>query len=234
MSGVRGLESGRRLKVTLLASAMMCLAVTSCSSGAPRGEATKSSKAILQDAIASLVSASSVHLSGTESVGGTLLTVNLVAGHSKGGGSISAGPLTFQIVLNGGSLYVDTDSNGWTQLGCKSQADELANRWVRTPASDPSAAGIAKVTNIDTWANQLEGSSVEKQAVTSVNGIEVVPLQSTNPDQSPAILYVSATGVPRLVGIRDVQSGGLMAYDQYGEARLPQAPGTSIPRPTNC
>src|SRR6476661_6941704 len=70
------------------------------------GEASKSANAVLADAKAAADSASSAHVSGSISSGGTPITIDLTMGKDKAKGSMSTSGLGFDLVRIGDTAYI--------------------------------------------------------------------------------------------------------------------------------
>ena len=191
-----------------------------------RGEANKNASAILQDALNQFSSVYSVHEQGTETLEGTTVRVDLVAGRRRGGGTVSIGPATFNLVLQGSDLYVKAEAPSWSQIGYAAKAPSLANRWVHTSATIQPFGLLTQhldITPLVTDSGPL--GQVTKQPRTTVNGIAAIPLQWRATGITP---YVRDSAAPGIIGAADSGASGVFTFDQYDTAEPPAVPTAAV------
>ncbi|HEX6395724.1 MAG TPA: hypothetical protein VFZ97_20005 [Acidimicrobiales bacterium] len=190
------------------------------------GEANKSASAILHDSLNEFSSFYSVHEHGTETLEGTTVHADFVAGKQRGGGTITLGASTLNLVLQGNDLYIKTDAATWAQIGYESKAPNLANRWVHASAdAQPFAAFAQKLDfrQLD-FESQPLGNVIKKPG-TTIDGIAVIPLQSS---ATGLTLYVQASGQPTLIAAADTGSAGVTVFDHYDTAEPPPVPTGAV------
>ena len=105
------------------------------------------------------------------------MQLDAVAGADRGGGSVAVGPAEFDVVLDGGSLYVKGTAGTWTEVGYGASAAALAGHWWRTPASAKPFDLFANLVNVGALASLLESApGLAEGPSTKFGGIPVVPL----------------------------------------------------------
>ena len=230
MGGLLGRAFGGRIRLAVLVTTVAIGVLGGCSSRPHYDpyldEANKSASTILHDSLSEFSSFYSVHEHGTETLEGTTVQADLVAGRHRGGGTFTFGATTLNLVLQGNDLYIKTDAATWARSAFGSQAGNLANRWVRVPANlEPFAAFAQKLdfSGIDFERQPL--GNVTKEQRTTIDGIAVIPLQSS---AMGLTLYVRASGRPTLIGASDTGSVGVTVFDHYDVAEPPSAPSGAV------
>jgi len=211
---------------SVLAAAVL---LGACGGGShSNGEASKPPNQILSDAEQATAAASSVRVSGNITTNGTHIQLEVVDGQNRGGGTVGVNGLIFQTVLDGQEVYLKANAATWTKVANASVAQLLANRWIKTTTSNQNFSAFAKLLDISQLATNLKASgTITKEATTKVDGISVVPLKDSGPNQGT--LDVAATGTPYVVSVSSGgQNQGILHFDDYGSATVPAAPSGAI------
>lgn len=211
------------------------VALTACGGPGSNGEAAKSAQQIVTDAERATAAAASVHLSGAGTVSNAPLSVNVVAGQHRGGGTISTAGAVVNLILDKATFYLKADAATLRQLtGNAGLANSEANRWLQTS----SASGAANQSIGGVFASLLDitklpgsfafGGVPTKQAVTTFHGTSVIPV--TDP-QSGGTLYAAATGKPYIIAVKGSRASGgaTLTFTDYGQAKVPSAPPNPVP-----
>jgi hypothetical protein len=171
-----------------------------------------------------------VHIAGSGKSGGTALSLDVVDGHGKGGGSISVNGETFETVLDGTTIYLRADAASWTKLssGNAALANLLAGKWLKTTTSNQDFSDFQGLLDISQFVSNLSPSgTVTKGAVTTIGGVSVIPLKDTGSDGG--MLYVASTGTPFIVSISGGGGDqGTLTFDHYNSATLPAVPTGAV------
>jgi len=224
---------------TFAAGAAVAAAVVlaACSSGggssatgsSASGEAAKSPAQIVQDAQQATGNAASVHIKGAGTSGGTAVRVDIVAGHGRGGGTISESGETFQTVLDGKTVYLQADAATWTKVSNASVAGLLAGKWIKTTTDNQDFRDLAGLLDISQFVSNFSQPSgtLTKGSVVTVNGVSVVPV--TDHGSDGGILYVANSGTPYIIALGATGSDrGTIYFDEYGTAKVPPVPTGAI------
>ncbi len=184
----------------LLSTAVLAAVVVlgGCGSSGPKsnGVADKTPAEILTAARAAAAGATSVHVSGSGSQGGTTLDLNLYLAAGKGGkGHMSVNGLAFDIVRVGSTAYFKGDKKFWSNFGGGTMGELLKGRWLSEPSGTGDLASLSSLTDIQKLVTAILGShgTLEKGATSTVNGTSVIALKDTAKN---VVLYVSTTGEP--------------------------------------
>lgn len=193
---------GRHATRPLIAAALIVLVLTviagcgSSSSSSGNGVASKTAPEILAATKAAADGASSVHVAGALSSGGSPITLNLdlVAGHG-GRGQISEGGLAFELIVTDGTVYIKGSPSFYSHFGGAAASQLFRGKWLKAPTTSGELASLASLTNLGHLLDQaLSGhGALTKGATTTVSGQPVVELRGTARDGS---LYVATTGQP--------------------------------------
>jgi hypothetical protein len=191
------------------------------------GEATKSPTTILADAKAATGATTAVRISGTVTSGGKPTSLNIVSAQGAGGGTITSGGATINIVVAPPNVYLEADKKSWTKLAKSAVAGQLfAGKWLQTTTADPNFGSFAQLLDAGTLTQQITATgTVTKGGVTTFHGKQAVPLKGKK-----GTLYVAATGSPHILGIvgSGAKDGGQLLFTQYGSAKVPSAPSNAI------
>lgn len=217
----------------------------------PSGEAAKPAATIVADSRKALLSATSVHLTGTflgiadastsgsvsPAPGQQLLDLRLSRGSRNSpdaAGTVTtvattAGKTTttkIAIIRVGGTLYLLGDKAYYARIGPKAAA--VAGKWLSLPISQDQA--IADLTDVTPLANGLSGaSSVSVQGVQRIDSGTAVVLHTG----AGATLYVAATGTPyplRLMraGATPSAVSGTLDFTDYNAPVSIKAPAGAV------
>jgi hypothetical protein len=205
--------SGQRRLVAMAAAGAMgacCLAVTGCGSGsgaAPDPLASKTATQVLAEAVADLKAAPSLTMNGTDTgtVPGEYVTISTGIVPGKGctgtviegalavpGGLGAWGSLTYTTI--GKTVYFKPDSTMWQAMAGSDAAKVIQfveGRYVKLPLSDTSLHGVGNCAITVAGG----GGTLTKGQLTTLNGIQVLPLK----DSSGDVLYVTDTSKPEVV-----------------------------------
>lgn len=217
----------------LVAAALLAACSSGGGSGATgssaSGEAAKSPAQIVKDAQQATGDATSVHIKGAGTSGGTAVRLDIVAGHGRGGGTISESGATFQTVLEGKTVYLQADAATWTKVSNASVAGLLAGKWIKTSTDNQDFRDVAGLLDISQFVSNFSQPSgtLSKGSVSTVNGVSVVSVTDQGPDGG--ILYVANSGTPYIVALGATGSDhGTMYFEQYGTAKFPPVPTGAI------
>ncbi len=190
----------RRTTSPLLAAALIALiaiVIAGCgSSSSGNGVTSKTPAEILTTTKAAADSASSVHVAGALSSGGSPITINLdlAAGHG-GRGQISEGGLAFELIVVGHTVYIKGSPAFYSHFGGAAAAQLFQGKWLKSSATSGELASLASLTSLGKLLDQTlsSGGTLTKGAPTTISGQPVVELRDTAKDGS---LYVATSGQP--------------------------------------
>jgi hypothetical protein len=213
--------------VAVVGVALWVLPASATSRSASNGEATKSPTTILADAKAATGATTTVRISGTVTSSGKQTSLNIVSAQGSGGGTITTGGATFNIVVVPPNVYLKAEKASWTKLaGSAATGQLLANKWLQTTTADQDFGSFAKLLDAGKLTQQITATgTVTKGGVSTFHGKQAVPLKSKK-----GTLYVAATGTPYILGIvgNGAKDGGQLLFTQYGSATVPSAPTDAI------
>ena len=205
----------------------LVLATGACGGGSSHhGVASKSPTQILHTAETATKAATSVRVAGSVSLNGGRVTLDIVATHHGGGGSVSEGGATIHTIVTGTTVYLMADRASWQALThSAAAARELAGRWVESPAANSSFGSLTKLFDLTDLISSLRSTgTLTKGKVTTFGGRRVVPVTASK----GGTLYVDATGTPYIRAIE--KSGtGEVRFEQYNTAKAPPAPRRATP-----
>ena len=179
-------------------------------SNAANGIESKPPRAILADAAAALRRAESFHLEGTQGAGKKATEVKADVGlPSKLRLTIGQGNATASIIIVGGSLYIKANAAFWNQQGTGQAAQQLADRWLKTPAGSGELQSVTKDLDTKTLAACLVKGhgTLEHGGKATVDGQEAVVIvdKGDRPGTNPGKLFVAASGEP--LPLRTIATG---------------------------
>jgi hypothetical protein len=212
---------GTALTVVMTAGAAIARVPT-----AATGTPEKSVEEILADSTAALQSASSVLMTGTATTDGRRVSINLVAGHGQGGGSMFIDGVRFRLVLAGTDVYLRTAVENWAKFtGYAGAGEVIGDRWVKVTTANENFRTLAQLLDID----QLAVLSLTPTGVTSKGAVErfrgkpAVPIHDDDPNE-PGTLYVAAKGAPYPLAIVSTAGKGQTVFSKFNKAKVPQPP----------
>jgi hypothetical protein len=192
---------------------------------AGNGEAAKDAATIFADATSATAATPSLAMKGTVSNGTNRVTLNVVSAHGSGGGKMFVNGAAFEIVVVPPNLYLRADAATWTKLaGTEAAGQLLAGKWLQTTTADEKFGSFTKL--LDTSTMTQSTTTVTKGPVTTFKKHPAIPLHQADGNGT---LYVAATGTPYILGIDGSgDSQGQIVFSQFGTAKAPAAPRSSI------
>ncbi len=229
-----------RLAPTMRASALAlvltaallagCGSSGSSTTAKPNGEASKPADRVLADAKAAATSASSAHISGSITSGGTPITVDLTTARGKGGkGSMSTNGLKFDLVRVGDTVYVRGSDAFYKHFAGAAVAQLLHNKWLKGSATHGRLKSLAELTNLRALFAGISShhGKLTNDGKTTYKGQEVVAIRDASDNSK---LYVAATGKPypvAIVGNKKGQSGAV-TFDDWNKSVSLSAPSDAL------
>ena len=189
---------------------------------------------VLAASKAAMLHVKDFYVSGSLGRSGATMQLHLAMSPHGGGGSIGVPGATLDIIVSGAKkVFIKADAKSWEQLtsGNKGEAQLLANRWIRVPASNVGFADFAKLTVSTQFIPQLLGGAPALTIAGGVHQWQGRPVTQLT-DSAGDILDIAATGAPyllRMVG--NGGSAGQMTFSRFGTASLPNAPANAITLP---
>ena len=200
-----------------IGAGLSAIALAACGGSSGNGVAAKSPEQIVRAASSAITHAKSVHVSGSITIGGVPLRLDLTLVSGKGGrGQMSEGGLSFQIIDIDNTVYIEGSPAFWSHFGGSTAAKLLQGRWLKAPATGQFAS-IAELTNMQQLLGNLllKHGSLSKGPTTTVRGQRVVPVTGT---AAGGVLYVATTGKPYPVEVKKQgSSGGEITFDRYDQ-----------------
>jgi hypothetical protein len=190
----------RRFTPRLAAMALVLAAalIAGCGAGSSSGNgvASKSPSEILAATKTAAAGASSVHVAGALSSGGTPLTLDMDLVSGRGGrGQISENGLSFELIVVGDTVYIKGSPAFYSHFGGAAAAQLFQGKWLQAPVSSGELASLASLTNLSRLLDQALAShdTLAKGATTTIAGQPVVELRGATNTGS---LYIATTGQP--------------------------------------
>jgi len=224
-----------------LIGVLLASTLAACSGGgsnggtAANGEESKPAAQVLTDAKAAMAHTGSFHVLLTQNDQGSLTSLDLVLSRNRGGGTVTASGATLDIVVSGGLVYVKASAASWQKLlNNTSEAQLVANRWIKAPASNPNFSGLAGFGDESSFLDAIkpQGSFTKRSGTTVVNGRNAVALV----DSTGSILYVAASGPPYMLRVSNTagssSAGSSGTFGEFGTAVVPAVPVGAISLPT--
>jgi outer membrane lipoprotein-sorting protein len=224
-----------RRVVLLLTAGLVGVVVAACggssqsSSSSDNGVSSKSPQEILSAANAAINDVSAVHVSGSVTSSGSAIKMNLDLAAGKGAkGQMSQNGMSFQLVTDGKSVYINAGSAFWRQIGGSGAAQLLQGKWLKAPATSGDFASLASLTDVHKLLSALLNNHghLVKGATTTVNGQKVVAVKdpSTN-----GTLYVATSGKAYPVEVsKSGTDGGSISFDRFNEPVSVSPPANAI------
>jgi hypothetical protein len=213
-----------------VAVVFLVLVLAACGGGSS-GEAGKSAKQIVQDAVKNAQAARSVHMAG--SIPGPLVVDLRVAKPSNATGTVSLQGTNVKLVRIGDTVYVNGDSAFWTRFLGNAAAKRYAGHWFKTSASQSNFAGIARLTDINQFFNGATASrgTLGKKGTTTYNGQKVIAIVDNG--KNGATFYVTASGTPYPVAIvgGTGSKAGAIRFSDWNQPVSVTAPKGAKPLP---
>ena len=199
------------------------------SSSSGNGVASKSAGQVLAASTGAVKDIKTVHVSGSVVSGGSPITLNLDLVSGRGArGQMSQNGMSFQLVVAGGSIYINAGPAFWRHIGGTAAAQLLEGKWLKAPANGADFASLSSLTNLHRLLSALlnNHAKLSKGATSTVNGQKVVALTDTT---NHGTLYVAATGKAYPVEIlKPGANGGRISFGRYNESVTLTAPANAI------
>jgi hypothetical protein len=179
-------------------------------------EASKPPAQILADAAGALERVHSLHLEGTQAIGGRRTEVKadlerpgkIRLGFKQKGAAAA-------IVVSDGSVYIKANSAFWRQQKATRAARALADRWFKVPASTADFRDLTKGLDVRTLSRCLvkDHGTLKAGGKSTVNGQPAVVIvdKGDRPGTAPGKLFVATNGAPlplRVVATGNQRPGG--------------------------
>jgi hypothetical protein len=219
----------RRLSL-ILAAAVSTVVLAACGSSSPssNGVASKTPQQILSAVQAAILTAKSVHVSGSLVSGGQPVSVDLHIVSGKGGeGRIAVMGLGAQVIGVNGTIYIKGDQSFWSHFGGAAAATLFQGKWLKAPETG-SFASFAQLTNLNTLFSKALATHgvLSKGSTTKISGQPAIAITDTT---QGGTLYVATTGQPYPLEIsKSGADGGKVIFDQYNQSVTLTAPKNAI------
>lgn len=219
----------RKLLTTLTTIALAGGLIAGCGGSSTNGVESKSPTEIISSAQKAAESAKSVKVVGSVSSAGTQLTLNLQIAQGQGAkGTISEGPLSFELVRVGSSVYIKGSASFYEHFAGSEAAKLLQGKWLQAPATSGEFAQLGSLTSMSQLLNTVLGQhgSLAKTGTSTVDGKKVVGVKDTS---KGGVLYVATTGKPYPVQISKTGStGGTVSFQDWNTPLTIAAPSGAI------
>jgi hypothetical protein len=211
-------------------AAIVALAVAACSGVGPptNGVEKNSPEEIVTAAMKAVGSATSVHVAGNVTNGGSRLTLDVILVNGEGGqGSMTQDGLSFRVVTVGNEVYINGSSAFWQRFAGNAAAPLLWGKWIKAPAGGQLAA-LATLTDLQKLFDQLLSSHgrLAKGSIATVRGQRVIAVKDTT---NGGTLYVATTGKPYPIEVvKSGPDGGQIAFDRFNQPMTLTSPRNAI------
>ena len=155
---------------------------------------------VVTEAVADAEAAPSLTMSGTVTDAGSSIGITL--GFKRGGGCVGSVSYpdkgTVKLIVVGKAVYLKPDAKFWTaNAGAKAPLimSLLNGRYLEASASDKTMADLASVCSLSTILNSGSAGTYAKEAVTTLDGIRVLPIKLSDGSTE----YVTDTPAPEFV-----------------------------------
>jgi hypothetical protein len=221
------------MRASALAVVLAGLLVAGCGghgkSASSNSEASKSANSVLADAKAAADSATSAHVSGSISAGGTPITIDLTMGKGKAKGSMSTSGLEFDLIRVGDTAYIQGSDDFYKHFAGAAVAQLLHGKWLKASIVSGRYASLAPLTSISDLFGKVASNhgKLANAGAKTYNGQKVVEIRDTSDNSK---LYVAATGKPypvAIVGGKKNQSGTI-SFDNWNKSFSVSPPKDAI------
>lgn len=216
--------------LTALSAAVLAAgAIAGCGGSSTNGVESKSPTEIVSAAQKAAESAKSVRVDGSVSTAGTQLTLDLQIAEGKGAkGSISEGPLSFELIRLGDSVYIKGSAAFYEHFAGSEAAKLLEGRWLQAPATSGEFATLGNLTNMSQLLSTVLGQhgSLAKGGTSTIDGKSVVAVKDTT---KGGVLYVATTGKPYPIRLsKSGSTGGKVTFGEWDAPVTITAPSGAI------
>ncbi len=188
-------RSRARFSIALLL-ALAATLVAGCGSS-DNGVASKAPKEIVAASKKAAEEATSVHVTGKTSDGPLALTLSIDYAENGGKGQIALGPLKFEVIRVGDTLYVKGDKAFIAGLTRTTGTHLPEGRWIKASVNGSQfsqlAAFVSKNKELALMLNN--GAVLSKGETTTLNGQKAVQVKQVG-KLFTGKLYVATTGKP--------------------------------------
>jgi hypothetical protein len=156
------------------------------------------------------------------------MSLNIVSSHGSGGGTMAVNGAKFTLVVAPPDVFMRSDAASWAKLAHSKAAGQLfAGKWLHTTTSDKDFGSFSNLFDLSTFTKTSSSDGpITKGAVRSYHGVKAIPLEQKT---KGSVVYVAATGKPYVLGIVGTgKNRGEVVFSQFGTAKVPAAPSTSI------
>jgi hypothetical protein len=171
--------------------------------------------------------ATSVHIVGGGTTGGTTLTLDLQLEKGKGGsGHISAGGLSFDIVKIGPKLYFKGEK-AFLKHYAGAAAPLFAGRWFVASTSVPQFASFSSLTDIETLVDNIVSSAgtLTKGSTTTIDGRPAIAIVDS---AKGGTLYVATTGPAYPLQLNPGKGKGGVKFTDWDQPITLKAPANPL------
>ncbi len=185
-----------RLRAALVVAIALAGLLGGCGGSSGNGVASKSPAEILAATKSAADGASSVHIAGSLSSGGSPITLDMYLASGTGGrGKLAENGLSFELIVVDNSIYIKGSPAFYSHFGGSAATQLFRGKWLKAPASSGELASLASLTDLSKLIDQAlaNTSTLVKGAATTVGGQAVVELTDAAKDGS---IYVATTGKP--------------------------------------
>lgn len=216
--------------LTALSAAVLAAgAIAGCGGSSTNGVESKSPAEIVSAAQKAANSAKSVRVDGSVSTAGTQLTLDLQIAEGKGAkGSISEGPLSFELIRLGDSVYIKGSAAFYEHFAGSEAAKLLEGKWLQAPATSGEFATLGNLTDMSQLLSTVLGQhgSLAKGGTSTIDGKKVVAVKDTS---KGGVLYVATTGKPYPIQIsKSGSTGGKVTFSEWDAPVTITAPTGAI------
>jgi hypothetical protein len=214
---------------SVTALAVLVAGLAGCGGATPgNGEAAKSAEQIYKDASASTAALPSLKVSGTLVSGENTLALDLDAGRSSGGGTLTIDGSPLEVVVDGTALYLKGADEAWDKLtGSSAAGAALGGKWLQTETTDQGFGNLAALVNVSKLVTSFKPEgAVAKSKPGHYEGHPAIGV--VDKGGSRGTLYVATTGKPYILGITGDGDGNI-DFGDYGTATIPAAPTHAEP-----
>jgi hypothetical protein len=199
----------RKLQIAVLAAIFLVTVTAGCGGGSStNGVESKSATEIVEAAQKAAESAKSVRVHGSIASAGRQLSLDLEILQGKGAkGTIAEGPLSFQLIRVGESIYIKGSEAFYSHFAGSEAAKLLQGKWLQAPANSSEFQTLGSLTDMHSLIDAVLGThgNLEKGGNSTISGQKVVAVKDI---AKGGTLYVATTGKPYPIQIASSGGGG--------------------------
>ena len=200
--------------------------------GSGNGEASKSARQVLSDAVKAADAASSFHVVGRITSSGQHIGVDLTVAKGKGAtGSFTLEGQKVNLVVVGKDGYMKAGAAFWSQFGGpegSTIAPMLENMWIKFPTNNRAFGQMTSVTDVSSLFDKLGSThgTLTNNGASTFDGRSVVAIAG---GPKNGTLYVADAGTPYPVGLRKTgTAGGTITFDNWNKSLTLTAPAGAL------